>query len=48
MDLRCIECAADLRDKVMITRIGDIDVWFCDSCQVYYDKKEIKNWILSP
>lgn len=48
MDLRCLECARDLRDKVLVTRIADIDVWFCDSCGVYYDKKEIKNLVLRP
>lgn len=47
MDLRCIECARDLRDKVMITRIGDIDAGYCDGCDTYYDKKEIKDLIFS-
>lgn len=48
MDLRCLECGRDLRDKVLVTRLADIDVWFCDSCGVYYDKKEIKSQILRP
>ena len=48
MDLRCIECAKDLCDRIMMTRLGDIEVWFCDSCQIYYDKKEIKRLVLSP
>jgi hypothetical protein len=41
MDLRCLECANDLRNKVLVTRLGDIDVWFCDDCNVYYEKKEL-------
>jgi hypothetical protein len=48
MDLQCLECAGDLRDRILITRLGDIDVWFCDSCEVYYDKKEIKEQIFCP
>ena len=47
MDLRCLECAEDLRNKVLVTRLGDIDVWFCDDCGEYYDKKEMKSLILS-
>lgn len=47
MDLRCIECAGDLSEKVMVTRIGDVDVWFCDDCNFYYDKKELKGLIFS-
>ncbi|MEM2140456.1 MAG: hypothetical protein QXJ74_00865 [Nitrososphaera sp.] len=45
MGFRCLECASDLRNKVMVTRLGDIDVWFCDGCNIYYDKKEIKGLI---
>jgi hypothetical protein len=48
MDLQCLECAGDLRDRILVTRLGDIDVWFCDSCEVYYDKKEIKEQIFCP
>lgn len=47
MGLRCFECAGDLRNKVMVTRLGDIDVWFCDGCNIYFDKKEIKSLICS-
>ena len=41
MGFRCPECANDLRKKVMVTRLGDIDIWFCDDCNVYYEKKEL-------
>ncbi len=47
MGLRCLQCAGDLRNKVMVTRLGDIDVWFCDGCNMYFDKKEIKSIICS-
>jgi len=46
MSLRCPECAGDLRDRVLITRVADIGVWYCDSCGVYYDKGEMKRRIL--
>ena len=48
VDLQCMECAGDLRDRILITRLGDVDVWFCDSCDVYYDKKEIKDIVCGP
>ena len=41
MDLRCMECANDLRNKVMVTRLGDFDVWYCDDCNVYYEKQDL-------
>ena len=41
MDLRCMECAGDLRNKVMVTRLGDFDVWYCDDCNVYYEKQDL-------
>lgn len=47
MGLRCLGCANDLRNKIMVTRLGDVDVWYCDGCDTYYDKKEIKNLIFS-
>jgi hypothetical protein len=47
MAFRCLECAGDLRNKVTVTRLGDIDVWFCDGCNVNYDKKELKGLIFS-
>lgn len=45
MGLRCLGCANDLRNKIMVTRLGDVDVWYCDGCDTYYDKKEIKDLI---
>lgn len=48
MDLQCLQCAGGLRNRVLITRLGDVDVWFCDSCEVYYDKKEIKDLVFRP
>lgn len=47
MAFRCMECAGDLRNMIMLTTLGDIDVWFCDDCGVYYDKKEPKGIIFS-
>lgn len=37
----------DLRDRVLITRVADISVWYCDSCGVYHDRGEMKRRILS-
>ncbi|MEM2141262.1 hypothetical protein [Nitrososphaera sp.] len=48
MSLRCLECASDLRDRVLVTRLADISVWFCDSCGIYYDKEEMKDLVLCP
>jgi ribosomal protein L37AE/L43A len=45
MDLRCIECANDLCNKIMVTRLGDFDVWYCDDCNVYYEKQELYRMI---
>jgi hypothetical protein len=47
MGLRCLGCAKDLRNKIMVTRLGDVDVWYCDGCNTYYDKQEIKDLIFS-
>ena len=47
MALRCLECSGDLHSRAMITRLGDVDVWYCDYCNIYYDKKELKSLLSS-
>jgi hypothetical protein len=47
MNLQCLQCAGSLRDRVLVARLGDIDVWFCDSCEIY-NKNEIKDLVFRP
>jgi rubredoxin len=44
---RCPDCGGDMVERVVITRLGDIDRWNCTLCDSFYDKKEMKKMILS-
>ena len=48
MVIHCLECDGDLEQKLMISKLGDIDVWVCKSCERFYTKKELIKTILSP
>jgi tRNA(Ile2) C34 agmatinyltransferase TiaS len=46
--LRCPECGGSMKERILITKLGDIDGWNCISCDSFYDRKEIKKAILTP
>ena len=45
---RCPDCGNNMVERIVITRLGDIDGWNCVSCDSFYSKKEIKRAVLIP
>jgi hypothetical protein len=45
---RCPDCGNNMKERTVITRLGDIDGWNCVSCDLFYNRKEIKKAVLIP
>jgi hypothetical protein len=45
---RCPYCGGDMTERIVITRLGDINGWNCVSCDAFYSKREMKKLVLTP
>jgi len=45
---RCPDCGNDMVERVVTTRLGDIEGWNCISCDSFYSKKDLKKSVLIP
>jgi ribosomal protein L37AE/L43A len=41
MALRCPDCGNELVKRIVVTRLGDIEGWYCVSCDAFFERKEI-------
>ncbi|MEW6605554.1 MAG: hypothetical protein AB1351_12825 [Thermoproteota archaeon] len=41
MALRCPDCGGELVKRVIVTRLGDIEGWQCESCKAFFERKEL-------
>lgn len=41
MALGCPDCGGELVERVVVTRLGDIEGWQCEYCKEFFERKEL-------
>jgi hypothetical protein len=45
--LHCPDCGCELFQRIVVTRLGEVDGWSCYSCKAFYKIKDLKKAILT-
>jgi ribosomal protein L37AE/L43A len=47
LSFNCPDCGRGMVKRSLMSILGYIDGWYCDRCDVFYEKKELKRSILT-